>query len=308
MKLVFLDKATLGNDINLNLFNKFGEVKIYETTTKEQSLSRVKNCDIVITNKVVITKEIMDNSSIKLICIAATGTNNVDLEYAKSRGIQVKNVSNYSTSSVAQHTFALALELIEKTNYYTDYVKNGNWEKSKIFTHIEKPFNELENKNWGIIGLGSIGKKVATIAKSFDCNVSYYSTSNMNKDTNYKMLSLKELLKTSDIISIHCPLNDNTYKLLNKSNLHTIKDGAILLNLGRGGIINESDLAETLDSKDLYCGLDVLEIEPIQKNNPLNFIKNKHKLIITPHIGWSSIEARNRLVVGIIKNIEEYLK
>lgn len=307
MKLVFLDRLTLGKDINLSVFNQFGEVSIYETTNKEETLSRVAHCDIVMTNKVIIDKYIMDNSNIKLICVTATGMNNIDLEYAKEKGIEVRNVSGYSTSSVAQLTITLALQFIQKIDYYKNYVKNGEWKDSPVFTHIDKPFFELENKNWGIIGLGNIGQKVAQIARSFNCNINYYSTSGMNKNTNYNCLDLKTLLKTSDIISIHCPLNDTTYNMINKTNLSTLKDGAILLNLGRGGIINEKDLSEIIEEKDLYCGLDVLEYEPMSKDNPLNFIKNKHKLIITPHVGWASIEARNKLIDGIINNIKEYV-
>lgn len=307
MKLVFLDRLTFGNDIDLTPLEKFGELTIHETTNKEQTLSRVKDCDIVITNKVIIDKKIMDKSTIKLICIAATGTNNIDLEYAAIKNIAVKNVTDYSTSSVAQLTFTLALELIQKLTYYKNYVEKGDWQDSPVFTHINKPFFELKNKNWGIIGLGNIGKKVASIAKSFECNVNYYSTTGTNSNTTYNMLNLKELLSTSDIISIHCPLNNSTENLLNKTNLNTLKDGVILLNLGRGGIINEEDLAVTMDTKDLYCGLDVLKEEPIKKDNPLNSIKNRDKLIITPHVGWASIEARNKLLDGIINNIEQYV-
>ncbi len=307
MELVFLDRKTIGEDIDLSEFEQFGNVTIYETTDASQTIQRVKNADIVITNKVVIDKEVMVNSNIKLICIAATGMNNVDLEAAKNRNIEVKNVSGYSTHSVAQTTFALALELINKTQYYSNYVKDGSWEKSTIFTHIDKPFFELKDKKWGIIGLGNIGEKVAQIAQSFGCNVNYYSTSGKNSNTNYKQIELKELLRTSDIISIHCPYNDLTKNLLNKTNLNLIKENSILLNLGRGGIINEKDLVEILNSKTLYCGLDVIEKEPLQTTSPLKSILNKHNIIITPHIGWSSIEARNRLKDGIIQNISKYV-
>ncbi len=307
MELVFLDRKTIGNDIDLSEFNQFGNVTIYETTNKEETLKRVKNADIVITNKVVIDKEIIKNSNIKLICIAATGMNNVDLESARMEGIEVKNVSGYSTHSVAQTTFALALELIGKTNYYSNYVKEGSWEKSEIFTHIDKPFFELKDKNWGIIGLGNIGEQVAKIANSFGCNVSYHSTSGKNNNTKYKQKSLESLLRESDIISIHCPFNDTTNNMINKTNLNLIKDGSILLNLGRGGIINEKDLVDILANKTLYCGLDVVETEPLQTTSPLKEIINKHNLIITPHIGWSSIEARNKLKDGIIENISKYI-
>lgn len=308
MKLVFLDRSTLGFDISLDEFNQFGEVVIYDTTKPTETLTRVKDADIVITNKVVIDKEIMDNSHIKLVCIAATGMNNVDLKYAKEKGIIVKNVAGYSTNSVTQLTFSYVFHFIQKLNYYTSYVNDGHWEKSEIFTHIDKPFFELKDKNWGIIGLGNIGENVAKIAQSFGCNVSYYSTSGNNKNTNYLQKDLETLLKESDIVSIHCPLNETTTNLLNKTNLPLMKDGAILMNLGRGGIINEADLASIIDTKELYCGIDVVTKEPIEVESPLLKVQSKNRLALTPHIGWASVEARKELVKLIVLNIQEFVK
>ncbi len=307
MKIVLLDKLTLGNDISLEGFEQFGELVTYDITMPNETLQRVENADIVITNKVVLNQEILEKSNIKLICIAATGMNNIDLEYAKNKGIEVKNVAGYSTASVVQMTFALALHFVQKISHYDNYVKSKEWEKSPIFTNLDVPFYELENKTWGIIGMGTIGEKVALIASSFDCNVQYYSTSGTNHNTYYNAISLEELLSTSDIISLHCPLNDTTYNMINKTNLKLIKEGGILLNLGRGGIINEEDLAYELDKRVLYAGLDVVSKEPIEKDNPLNFISNKDSLVITPHIAWASIESRVRLVNGIINNIKEYV-
>lgn len=308
MKIVFLDRSSLGNDISLDRFSKFGEVVTYELTEPTQTLTRVKEADIVITNKVVIDKEIMDNSAIKLICIAATGMNNVDLEYAKEKGIEVKNVAGYSTNSVTQLTFSYVFHFIQKLDYYTSYVNEGKWQKSKLFTHIDKPFFELKDKNWGIIGLGNIGRNVANIAKSFGSNVSYYSTSGKNSNDDFNSQSLEELLKQSDIISIHCPLNDKTINLLNKTNLNLLKDGAILLNLGRGGIINEKDLADIINKKELYCGIDVVSKEPIEETNPLLGVKHKERLALTPHIAWASVEARECLLDMIIENIQQFIK
>lgn len=307
MKIVFLDKLTLGNDISLEEFNKFGEVVTYEHSNEENTAQRISDADIVVTNKVVINKETMKKVNLKLICIAATGKNNIDLEYAKEINLPVMNVAGYSTSSVAQLTFALVLELIQKTSYYSSYVKEGKWEKSPIFTNLDKPFNELDGKRWGIIGLGNIGLKVASIAKSFGCNVHYYSTSGANNNTQYTQDTLEDLIKKSDIISIHAPLNEQTKNLINKKNLNKMKDKSILINVGRGGIINEEDLAKVIDKKEIYCALDVLEKEPIDMYNPLRCIKEKDRLVITPHIAWASIEARNRLMQGIIKNIQSFL-
>lgn len=308
MKIVFLDRKTLGSDISLDKFNELGDVTIYEVTKPEETFDRVKDMDIVITNKVVITKEIMDKSNIKLICVTATGTNNVDLEYAKEKGVEVKNVVGYAKATVAQLTITLALHFIQKLDYYKNYVENKGWEKSDIFTHLDEPFYELENKNWGIIGLGNIGKRVANIARAFECNVNYYSTSGRNSDTDFNQISLEELLKTSDIISIHSPLNDATSNLINKTNLNLLKGGAILINVGRGGIINEEDLAQALDEeKALYAGLDVVYEEPIKKENPLNFVKNKDRLVITPHIAWASIEAREKIVNTTFDNVQKFI-
>lgn len=308
MKIVILDRATLGFDIDMSIFETLGEVESFDVTNETQTINRVKNADIVITNKVVISKEVMDNSNLKLICISATGTNNVDLEYAKQKNIQVKNVAGYSSSSVVQLAFSMIFQIVQKLDYYKKYVDEGNWQKSQIFTHIDKPFFELDGKKVGIIGLGDIGRNFAKKAKAFDCEVMYFSTSGKNSNSEYKQVSLDELLSTCDIISIHCPLNENTKDLLNYKNMKNIKDGAILLNLGRGGIINEADLAKIIDEKEIYCGIDVVAVEPILEDNPLLKVKNKDRLLLTPHIGWASIEARTRLVKMVTENIKEFQK
>lgn len=308
MKIVFLDRKTIGYDINISKLEALGDLTVYDTTNKDETLSRVKDADIIITNKVLINKQIMENSKVKLVCITATGTDNVDLEYANQNGITVKNVAGYSTNSVTQVTFAHVFHFVQKLNYYIEYVEKGNWGKSDIFTHIDKPFYELKNKKWGIIGLGEIGTNVANIAKSFGCEISYYSTSGKNHNTNFNQINLEELLSQSDIITIHAPLNKTTLNLINNTNLHMLKEGAILINVGRGGIINEKDLSDIIDSdKVLFCGLDVVSSEPIKEDNPLNFVQNKDRLIITPHIAWGSIEARNRVIDLVFDNIQEYI-
>jgi len=306
MKIVMLDRATLGFDASVDIFNTLGEFVSYDVTFAQDVQTRIKDADIVITNKVVITKEHMDASSLKLICISATGMNNVDLEHAKNSKIEVKNVAGYSTSSVVQLSFAMIFHFVQKLSYYKKYVDEGKWEKSDIFTHIDEAFYDLDKKRLGIIGLGNIGENLAKKAQAFDCEVVYYSTSGANNNANYKQVSLEELLKTSDIISIHCPLNEKTQDLLNYKNLKSIKKGAILLNLGRGGIINEEDLAKVLDEQELYCGIDVVSKEPILSTNPLLKVKNKEQLLLTPHIGWASIEARSRLIKAVALNIEDF--
>lgn len=311
MKIAILDALTLGTDVNLEIFRDFGYVEIYETTnSKQETIERVKDKTVIITNKVIIDKEVMDNAPyLKLVCVAATGYNNVDVDYAKKRKIAITNVAGYSTNSVVQHTFAMLFYLLEHLKYYDEYVKSGEYAKSPIFTNIDKPFWEISGKVWGIIGLGTIGKKVAQVAESFGCDVVYYSTSGKNFHPNYTHKGLDELLSMSDIVSIHAPLNQNTKNLITYDKLKLMKSSAILLNLGRGGIVDESDLAKALDEGLIAAaGLDVLLKEPIDPNNPLLKIKNKERLLITPHIAWTSIEARNKLVKEIYLNIESFLR
>jgi len=309
MKIVLLDQKTLGDDLDLSILSKFGEVSTYATTSPELTLERIADTEIVITNKVVISKSIMEHSpKLKLICIAATGMNNVDLEAAKELGVEVKNVSGYSTATVVQHTFAMMFSLFSKLPYYNERVQDKTWSHSKIFTDISEPFSELSGKQWGIIGLGTIGKEVAKIAEAFGVKVSYYSTSGQNLINDYHHCNLDELLSNSDIVSIHAPLNDATYNLINKENLKLLKENAILLNLGRGGIINEEDLSHELNQRKLYAGLDVVEKEPIALDNPLFSIEDKNQILITPHLAWASIEARRRLLEGIMSNIQEFLE
>ena len=309
MKIILLDSKTLGADLDLNPLDKFGEVIKYETTSEDDTLRRIQDAEVVITNKVLITKEIMQNSpNLKLIAIAATGMNNVDLETAKKLNICVKNVAGYSTTSVVQHTFTMLFHLISKLSYYNRTVKEGTWSNSNLFTDVSQPFNEISGKSWGIIGLGTIGKEVAHVAEAFGVQVNYYSTSERNRINDYHHYPLEDLLKKSDIISIHCPLNEKTQNLINASNLPLLKNNAILLNLGRGGIINENDLAKALDEQQIYVGLDVLTTEPISKENPLMSIKDSDRLLITPHIAWASIEAREKLLEKIVKNIENFIE
>jgi len=309
MKIVLLDAQTLGDDLDLSPIRELGDLTIYQTTSSNETLERITDADIVITNKVVIDAKMMDASpNLKLICISATGMNNVDLAYAELKNIYVKNVAGYSTKSVVQHTFSMALYLLEKMGYYSQVAGNGEWSHSKLFTDVSKPFFEISGKKWGIIGLGAIGREVAGIATAFGAEVSYYSTSGKNIKNAYPQMTLDRLLQSCDIISIHAPLNDDTYYLLNENNLHELKNGSILLNLGRGGIINETDLAFEMNRREIYVGLDVLEKEPIDMNNPLFKVKNKDQLLITPHIAWTSKEARVKLLDGVANNIKSFIK
>ncbi len=309
MKIVFLDAKTVGDDVDLTIFEAFGDFVAYPTTKGTQVFDRVYDADIVITNKVVIDREVMNYAkNLKLICVAATGTNNIDIPYAKEKGIAVTNVAGYSTESVVQHTFGMLFYILEQLRYYDEYVKSGQYAESDIFTHLGRPFPEVNGKRWGIIGLGTIGKRVGQVAESFGCDVVYYSTSGVKREERFRKYPLDELLITSDIVSIHAPLNDRTKNLITYDKIRLMKPSAILLNLGRGGIVNEEDLAKALD-EGLISGacLDVLEKEPIDQYNPLLYIKNKERVLITPHIAWTSIEARKRLIQEIAENIRAFL-
>ncbi|WP_415397159.1 D-2-hydroxyacid dehydrogenase [Sulfurimonas sp. CS5] len=304
MKIVLLDALTFG-DTGLSAFDSLGDVEVYQTTSLDEAQERITDANVIVTNKVVISDELMANTpSLKLICIAATGMNNVDLDAAKTRGIEVKNVAGYSTDSVIQHTFSMLFYLMTHSRYYDEYVKSGAYTKSSVFTDVSKSFFEIKGKKWGIVGLGSIGRGVANIASAFGAEVFYYSTSGVNRTEDYQRATLDELLKSCDIISIHAPLNDKTNNLLDYEQLLTCKEGATVLNLGRGGIINEEAIAKIIDEKNISFGLDVLTREPMLVNHPLSSVKNKENLYITPHIAWASVEARNTLIASVVENIK----
>ena len=304
MKIVLLDALTFGST-DLSGFDKLGDVKVYQTTSPEQTQERITDADVIVTNKVVITKEIISTcKSLKLICVAATGMNNVDLQAAEALHVEVKNVAGYSTDSVIQHTFSILFYLMGHSRYYDEVVKDGTYSKSGVFTDISHPYFEVKNKKWGIIGLGSIGRGVANIAKAFGAEVFYYSTSGVNRTQDFQRTSLEDMLKTCDIITVHAPLNEKTNNLLDYEQLLMCKDGAFVLNLGRGGIINEDAMAKIIDEKNIYFGLDVLTKEPMPENHPLLHVENKDRLYITPHIAWASVEARDTLIASVIENIK----
>lgn len=308
MKMVFLDANTIGNDIDLSGFSQFGELIRYESSTLEEAAERTKEADILIVNKVLINEQTIGNAkNLKLICLTATGINNLDLDYLNKRKIPWKNVAGYSTESVAQHTFAMLFYLLEHLPYYDEYVKSEKYLHADCFTHLDKRFTQLDHMIWGIIGLGAIGRRVADLAKAFGCQVLYYSTTGKNNQPDYERVDLDTLLQKSDIVSIHAPLNTETEHLMNRSTFDKMKSSAILLNLGRGPIVVEEDLAAAIkEGKIAAAGLDVLSNEPMSPSSPLRELKDSDKLLITPHIGWGSIEARNRLIEMVQQNIREF--
>ena len=309
MKLVFLDTKTIGEDIDLSAYDALGEVVKYGFSTLEEIPERVKDADVLIVNKIAINEQTIGTAkNLKLVCVTATGTNNLDKEYLKKRGIAWRNVAGYSTESVTQHTFALLFYLLEKIRYYDDYVKNEKYINDTVFTHFAEHFNEVNGKTWGIIGLGTIGRRVADIAKAFGARVIYYSASGSPAQEGYEQVDFETLLATSDIVSVHAPLNEYTKDLMDREAFAKMKKTAIFLNLGRGPIVVEQDLYEALETGEIAAaGLDVLCEEPMSETNPLAKIKDSKKLIITSHIAWASVEARNRLMQIIAGQIREFL-
>ena len=306
-KIVILDGKTLG-DISLEKLNEFGEVKYYDTTDISEVKERVREANIILTNKVVLNREnLSDANNLEFIAEVATGFNNIDIEYAKEKGIGVANVAGYSTNAVVQHTFAAALALLDEVTYYDNYVKSGEYSKSGLFTFLDKPYYEIEGKTWGIIGLGNIGRRVAKIAEAFGAKVVYYSTTGNNSNNEFNRVSFDELLNNSDIISIHAPLSKNTLGLINYEALCKMKTSAILVNMGRGPIVIEEDLARAIDEGKIKgAALDVFEVEPIKINSALLTMKNKDRIILSPHIAWASVEARERLFNEVIENIRAF--
>lgn len=308
MKIVFLDAKSIGEDIDLSGYEQLGEVVKYDFSTPQEASERVKDADVLVLNKVPINKETIGKADkLKLVCITATGTNNLDKEYLNSRGIAWRNVAGYSTESVAQHTFAMLFYLLEHLPYYDAYVKSEKYVEDRMFTHFDRRFSEICGMTWGIIGMGAIGRRVAELAKLFGCEVLYYSTTGKNNQLGYRRVSFAELLEQSDIVSVHAPLTAETENLMDEAAFSKMKKSSIFLNLGRGPIVSEEALAAALESGEIRAaGLDVLCAEPMSQENPLRRIKDSDRLLITPHIAWASLEARTRLMEIILGQIREF--
>lgn len=310
MKIVVLERNSVGIDTPVDCFEKLGEVTYYpNTVTAQEVAERVKDADVIVGNKSPFNEaSLKEAPNVKLICNFATGYDNADLAYCKSRGIVVCNVVDYSTDMVAQHTFALALALAEKLSHYDHYVKSGQYAAQSRFSNFDVAFTELAGKTWGIVGMGNIGKKVARIATAFGCKVIFYSASGKSTCKDYPQVDFDTLLAESDYLSLHCPLTDRTRNLIDKAALQKMKKQAILINVARGPVVNNVDLYEALQQETIQAaGLDVLEKEPIAKDNPLGQFMDSNRLIITPHLAWASVEARVRCVEGVYKNIEAFL-
>lgn len=304
MKIVFLDSLSLGNK-DLSRFEKFGEFIEYKTTSPLELAERIVDADIIITNKVIMgEKEFSYSPKLKLICICATGVNNIDIPEARKKGIAVINVKDYSTESVAQMTLTFMLNLSSSFSSYNDLIKSGAWPKSPIFTMLNYPFFNLKGKTLGIIGYGAIGKRVEELAKVFGMNILISQRPRTNEAAEGRV-EFDKVLKKSDFITIHAPLNENTENLFDLEAFKLMKKTSFLINTARGPIVVEEDLAKAL-KEGLISGaaIDVMKKEPPLDNNPLFDAPN---LIITPHMAWASKESIDTLLLGVEKNISDFL-
>jgi len=309
MKIIFLDSATLGNS-DLSGIGALGDLTVYQNSSNSEALERSADAEVLIVNKVNVTDELMAAApSLKLICEAATGVNNIDCEAAAKRGIAVRNVAGYSTDSVAQITFAHILNLVCDMRRFNTSVSDGSYSRNQLFTNVDALYCELTGKTLGIVGMGTIGQKVAEIACAFGMHVIYCSTSGTSHCKKYPSVSLDDLLALSDIISVHAPLNSATKGMIGFEQLSKMKSSAFVVNMGRGGIIVEADLAKAI-SEEMIAGaaIDVFENEPIPLDHPYLHTKHPERLSLSPHIGWASKEAIDRLIGGIVNNIKEFYR
>jgi glycerate dehydrogenase len=307
IKIVFLDEYSLGG-YDLSAIKSLGEYIGYDRTTPEQTLERCKDATVVITNKVYISGQMMSQlPNLKLIAIAATGMNNVELDAAAELGIEVKNVSGYSTYSVAEATLGAALSLLRNSAYYDNYFKSGAYAATNDIFHSGRPISMLRGKNWGIIGLGAIGHQVAHLAEAFGCNIAYSSTSGVVRPERFPHKNLSELLQWADVISIHSPLNAKTAGLIGKAELEQMKSTAIIINVARGGIIDEQALADALNNRNIAgAALDVFSSEPLH-SSPLYSLNDPYTLLASPHTAWAADDAVKLLIDGIAANIKNFL-
>lgn len=306
MKIVFLDAATLG-DTSLAPIARLGELVCYPNSTPQEARERVAGCEVLIVNKIKVDRPLLDAApSLRLVCEAATGVNNIDLDACAERGIPVRNVAGYSTDSVVQQTFMHMLSLLGDAPYFDAKVKSGDYSRSGLFTDVSRPFVEITGKTLGVIGMGTIGQQVARIATAFGMRVIYYSTSGTGHCKDYPSVSLETLLKESDVVSVHAPLNARTSGLIGARELAWMKPSAFLINLGRGGIIDEADLVAAVDAGQIAgTATDVFTSEPIPLDHPFLHARHPERFRFTPHTAWASVEARERLVAIIAENIEK---
>ena len=306
MKIVFLDEYSIGG-ADISAIKALGDYTGYDITHRNQILERSKGAEIIIVNKTILDADtIAALPDLRLICVAATGMNNVDLEAAAAHGVEVRNAVGYSTYSVAETTIGSAIALLREVVYYDEYFKSGRYAAADYLFNYDRPTSQIRGKQWGIIGLGNIGREVARLAEAFGCRVAYYSTSGVSREEAYPRMELNELLATSDIVSIHCPLSDRTRNLIGRKEFLLMKPTSIIINVARGGIIDEEALAEALDNGEIRgAALDVFSREPLRES-PLYGIKDKYRLLASPHNAWSAEASLKRLIDCIVQNIKTY--
>lgn len=309
MKIVILDATALTpGDLSYDCINQFGEVTLYDRTdTLEQTIERIADNEIILVNKVPITEKILEACpNIKLICVQATGYNIVDCDACAKRGIPVTNVPTYGTASVAQFTMGLILEMCHRIGLHNHSVHQGDWMKCSNFCYWLTPQMELAGKTIGIIGFGRIGQAVGQLAKAFGMNVIAYNRSQCETGKAIaEYVDLDTLFTRSDIISLHCPQTPQTEKMINAESIAKMKDGAMLVNTARGGLVDENALVDALESGKLrWAAVDVVSQEPMRQDNPL---LSTRKCIITPHIAWTPIESRQRLLECVVENIRAFI-
>ena len=309
MKIIVLDGYGLNpGDLTWKGFEELGELTVYDRTSPSELLERAAGAEALVTNKTLITSENMDAlPDLKYIGVLATGYNVVDIDAAKARGIVVTNIPAYSTASVAQMVFAHILNITQRVGYYADENKQGRWTKNADFCYWDTHLVELQGKKMGIVGFGNIGQATACIAQAFGMEVCVYSSKpQFALPSGIKKMELDELFGECDVVSLHCPLTPDTKEMVNAERLSKMKPNAILINTGRGPLINEQDLADALnEGKIAAAGLDVLSVEPSVEGNPLLGARN---CFITPHIAWATLEARTRLMDIAVQNLKSYQK
>lgn len=307
MNITVLDAATLGEDVTFEKWEALGNLTVYKYTSASEVVPRLKDSDIAIINKVKMTDEVIKSlPKLKLICVTATGYDNISLSACKERGVALCNVKGYSTHSVAQVTMALVLSLMTHLDEYCDSVKNGEYQNSGIENRLTPVFHELYGKTFGIVGLGNIGRQVARIAEAFGCNVLCFKRT---PDPNYCCVDLETLLKNADIVTLHLPLNDQTEKIIGEKELSLMKPNAILVNVSRGAVTDEKAVAEALKNHTIGgFATDVYSVEPMENISPLNEIKDFENVLLTPHMAWGAYESRIRCINEIAENIAAYIK
>lgn len=305
MKITILDAETLGQDLSFDIFKNIGETVVFQNTSACDVAKNISDSDVVILNKIKLCEENLSSAkNLKLICVAATGYDNIDLDYCRKRGIAVCNVIGYSTNSVSQVTLAMALSLSVNLKEYTDFVNDGSYTNSGVANKLTPVYHELSGKVWGVIGLGNIGKQVAKVAESLGCKVIGYKRT---PDSEYECRDLSYIAKNADIISVHLPLSNETHGIISKELIDTMKEDVIFINVARGAVTDETALADAVKAGKIGAlGIDVYSVEPFSESHPFYSLLNHPKVCLTPHMAWGSFESRNRCLEEIAKNIASF--